>query len=191
MAVVKALARNGEFLRAKTSSGVTALIAASERGHLDVVEALISVLSKANLDEEDNDHKRTALWTSAHEGHIGIVRALLEAEADVQKRDKHGRTALIIAARENKSDCVAALLEGKADPNARDHRGRSALWVAAQGGMARTVERLIHTRRQNGEATVLLDLDLPSFRSSEVEGGRWLPGQEYMANTSPLFQACC
>jgi ankyrin repeat protein len=60
-----------------------------------------------------------------------LVRALLEAGADVNARDASGRTALHRATWGHDPRTVKLLLASRADANAADHDGRTPLHVAA------------------------------------------------------------
>jgi ankyrin repeat protein len=67
------------------------LMRAAERGHIEVVEALLA----AGVDTEKADEEGcTALITAARWGHIKVVKALLAAGADKDKLDSRSRTAL-------------------------------------------------------------------------------------------------
>jgi ankyrin repeat protein len=73
-----------------------------------------------------------------------VVRLLLEAKADVDKKNRYGRTALYWAANKGHEAMVWLLLEAKADVDAKDKDGRTALyWAADKGHQA--VVRLIQT----------------------------------------------
>jgi ankyrin repeat protein len=79
------------------SSGRSALILASEKGHLDIVCALLNpehnnVATDVNLQDHGG---RTALSWASDNGHFDIVCALLNHNAiDVIRRDHGGRIAL-------------------------------------------------------------------------------------------------
>jgi ankyrin repeat protein len=73
----------------------------------------------------------TALMRAASSGHVQVLKALLDAGADVNVRTVlEGETALIDAARSGQTESVAILLRAGADPTVRDHRpnsGKNAL----------------------------------------------------------------
>ena len=60
------------------------------------------------------------------------VKALIEAKANVNMKDKAGRTALIYAAREGQIEAVKALIEAGADVNAVDSFYRTTALSVAQ-----------------------------------------------------------
>ena len=78
-----------------TDYGETALIAASQEGHIDVVQALLDKGADVNVKANNGT---TALIAAAQEGHIEVVRALLDKGADVYAKNNGGVPALIIAA---------------------------------------------------------------------------------------------
>lgn len=67
--------------------------------------------------DHTNEEVDTALHLAAAEGHDAIVRALLEARAEVEHEDEEGCTALHIAARYGGMEVARALLEAEADVN--------------------------------------------------------------------------
>jgi ankyrin repeat protein len=88
---------------------------------------IISELKEMNADFEhrdaDNYYKGcTALHLASHSGYANVVKALIEAGAQVEAKVANGTTtALHIAAQWQRADCVRALIEiGKADMDARE-----------------------------------------------------------------------
>mmetsp|Transcript_18676 Transcript_18676/g.60380 ORF Transcript_18676/g.60380 Transcript_18676/m.60380 type:complete len:881 (-) Transcript_18676:1194-3836(-) len=83
------------------SEAVTALIAASSEGHVEVVKAVVNALllnegTKEHLDDADKDGT-TSLMAAAVRGHAPVVNFLLASGADVNKQNKEGHTALMFA----------------------------------------------------------------------------------------------
>ncbi len=71
------------------------------------------------------------MFAAAH-GRVNIVKALLEAGADVNARsDVHDSTAVMLAAGNGHVDVVKVLLEAGADIEERDRAGRTTLAFAA------------------------------------------------------------
>ena len=120
-----------------------ALMIASGRGKLDVVNAL---LKRPGIRlEQTTDDGRYALGEAAVEGHADIVNALLDGGADVNFTDpKNGEAALIFASRAGKLDVVNLLLKR---PGIRleqtSNTGLCALAVAADNGHADIVNALL------------------------------------------------
>lgn len=91
--------------------GTNALMVAAGTGETAIVDELIA--RGVDVDERD-DHGATALHHGALRGHVGPVRALLDAGATTSIFDAAGITALGYA-RRNAHDDVAALLDPRAD----------------------------------------------------------------------------
>jgi ankyrin repeat protein len=124
----------------------TAVQAAAEGGHLEVVERLLAAKADVNARAAD-ENGRTALRAAAEGGHLEVVERLLAAKADVNAPagEWDGRTALQAAAEGGHLEVVERLLAAKADVNApaADDNGRTALQAAAEGGHLEVVERLL------------------------------------------------
>ncbi|OQA06241.1 MAG: Phosphocholine transferase AnkX [bacterium ADurb.Bin374] len=137
-----------------TSSFADAIHEAVRRGDLDRV---IDILGRHPRVVEDRDTLRprseglpmlqqaTPLHFAAQSGNISIVRALLNAGADVNARNPQDITPLHLAAWDGNAEIVSLLLEHGADVNRRNHRneGMSALDIAAMTGAADVVRILI------------------------------------------------
>ena len=97
MSVIKFLAPLSE--KEKTNNdGKTALILASEKNQLEIVEFLCVELG-ANKDAAGIDG-RTSLFVAALRGHLAVVQCLVEQGADKEKADNYGDSPLRAAARQ-------------------------------------------------------------------------------------------
>jgi ankyrin repeat protein len=98
----------------------------------------------ANVNAADTYQQETALMWAATEGHADVVKTLLDARADPNRKAyvttlqerKHadhptgGLTALMFAARNGHEDAASALIKGGADPKLTNGDGLTATMVA-------------------------------------------------------------
>ena len=75
----------------------------------------------------------TLLHAASAAGHVGTIRVLLEAGADVLAADSEMRTALHFVAVEGHGTCVKPLLDAGGDPEYADSQGRTPLSLAEDG----------------------------------------------------------
>ncbi|XWX00732.1 hypothetical protein V2A60_008753 [Cordyceps javanica] len=126
--------------------GRTALQAACEGGHLEVVERLLHAKADVNAPAAEYNG-RTALQAACEKGHLEVVERLLSAKAYVNAAATKavGRTALQAACEGGHLEVVERLLGAKADVNAAatDFTARTALQAACAGGHLEVVERLL------------------------------------------------
>ena len=135
----------------------TALILASEYGHLDIVKLLIANGAKINRMGGSHIKTGTALIYASKNGHKDIVEYLIINGAKINKRSKsEGETALMVAAKNGHIDVVKILLLHKADinyvtkPNYEyklfyedDKGGASALILASENGQTEMLKFLV------------------------------------------------
>jgi len=100
----------GADVNAKDAFGRTALDAASQRGDLDVVQALLA--KGADVNAKDNNGL-TALMLASPSGRVDVVQALLAKGADVNAKGNNGLTALIAT---TNAKIRAVLVEAGARP---------------------------------------------------------------------------
>jgi ankyrin repeat protein len=130
----------------------TALMTASERGHLAVVQCLLET-GKANVDAAMTDGC-TALLIASENGHLTVVQCLLQfGKANVEAADINGWTALYAASLRGHLPVVQCLLEtGKANVEATNINGWTALMAASFMGHLAVVQCLLETGKANVEA---------------------------------------
>jgi ankyrin repeat protein len=93
------------------------LILASERGYLEIVQAL---LGREGTDvNKGNYYGHTALHWASEKGHIEVARALLHAGATARKSNNRGQTPLHEASFKGHIEIVRALLEAGAGADVR------------------------------------------------------------------------
>ena len=144
---IKALIDAGADVNVKNKRGNTALMyAAGVNDNSEVVKALLDV--GADVDVKDDHYGNTALMYAAmysgddtlqdlRNGFVDmvknseIVRALIEAGADVNVKNNRGNTALMYEAMSRKNpEIVKVLLEAGAEVNAENDSGYTALMYA-------------------------------------------------------------
>ena len=111
----------------------TPLMWASQSGSVESVEMLLR--AGALLDVKDNMGRTALMWAQVTPGHPGysnpeVVRALVNAGANVNLTDVDGVTALILAARADLTESIKLLLAKGAQVNAKDRWGNSPLTSA-------------------------------------------------------------
>ncbi len=113
--------------RAGKGNGWTALTAAAERGHMNIVKLL---LQNGAIVDRKNSQDWTALLLATKNGDENIVELLLENGADPSKKDKYGDNALFYAARRGDIGIAGLLLEKGADVEQKNKSGITAAELA-------------------------------------------------------------
>jgi hypothetical protein len=113
---------------AKDKKGIPLLCLSARNGHVSTVEFLLR--SGAQVDIIAEDRGSTALIDSAMGRHKDVIKALIEAGADVNVTSKDGQTALIIVVGAGDEEIVEMLVKAGADPDLEDTLGVSARMYA-------------------------------------------------------------
>ncbi|EAX87669.1 sex-determining protein, putative [Trichomonas vaginalis G3] len=105
------------------SNGETPLFIASQKGHLEVVEYLISI--GANKEAKNKDGY-TPLICASENGRLEVVKYLISAGADKEAKNNDGETALIKASiRGYRKPIIDYLITAGADKEAKDNNGHT------------------------------------------------------------------
>jgi ankyrin repeat protein len=138
---------------AQSGMGLTALMAASKKGRIDVVKKLLE--QKLKIDAQGKDGV-TALMLAAGANQLEIVNLLLKKSADPNVEDQRGWTALMNAVYQGNANCVEALA-------ARSHEEvNRGLLVAALMGHKDTAKVLlahgaeVDSRAEDGRTPLML-----------------------------------
>ena len=118
--------------------------AATEGRTYRVTQLLMDGVSMDDADE----HSTTAVMYAAMHGHPACLRLLLEAGADVNKKNWSestpiGNSAMIVAAGNGEADCLRLLLDAGADKEAANVAGETPLHLAAVYGHTACVKMLL------------------------------------------------
>ena len=121
--------------------GLTPLHAASQNGHHDTVQLLLT--AGANPSIQDNNGE-TALGLASFNGHYNVTQLFLDNHADPNLATNDGWTPLHAASQEGHYKIVELLLQKGVDPNVTNSKnGRTALILASQNGHHDTVQLLL------------------------------------------------
>ena len=137
---VKILIKEGVDLNPKDKWGRTPLMAASERGYLEVVKTLT---------ETQGVKLEGALISAASRGKLEVVKFLLKAEGvNVNEQDEDGDTALIQASLRGHKKIVEILVKVEGvDLNIQNKKGQTALMQASSGFIHADKENLVEVSK--------------------------------------------
>ena len=157
---VQYLLDRGAAVDAVTVSGVTALLYASQDGHLKIVRCLVE-RGGANVNAAKSTSGYTALMCASQEGHLEIVRCLVErGGANVNAaKTTDGMTALMWASQKGHLEIARFLVqrEGANVNAARTTDGVTALMLASKNGHSEIVRLLVERGGANLNAAKTTD----------------------------------
>jgi len=120
--------------------GITALFVAVERGHLEIMEILLS--AGVSVDSRDSAGC-TSLHRATRRKNEPMMRFLLRNKAAVDAKNDSGLTAFSANFRTCGDSCARILLDAGADPNTVSHDGVSELYEVAAKGEVQYVKKLL------------------------------------------------
>ena len=172
---VKVLVQAGAELRVAGADGDTCLIAASREGHTETVRYLVG-LEQVDVDQEGGPDATTALHEAVDKNHADVVQVLIDAGADIEKRDSVGRTPLILACVRGCLDAVKVLVQAGAELRVTDSNDDTCLITV---GTENNFTALLEAVGKNHAAVVQVLIDAGADIEEEDSDG-----------CTPLVLAC-
>ena len=114
-AMVRLLLKSRANPNTAIATGETPLMTCAKSGSVDGVRRLLEF--GAAIDAREPAQNQTALMWAAAEHHMNVVKALIEAHADLKAHSKAGFTAMHFAAREGDQEMVQVLLAAGVNVN--------------------------------------------------------------------------
>ena len=130
----------------KDLSGVSALWAASENNHFEVMELLLNpptlIGADPNLPKSDGS---TPLWVASAKGNTQCMQLLIIYGADVNLCTKQGATPLFVAAQNGRKEAVDMLLTANANMDLPRDDGTTPLMMSVHKGHIEIVRLLLNS----------------------------------------------
>ena len=143
-ALVRLLLKAGAHPNTPVATGETPLLTCSKAGAADAVRLLIEFGARVNAGEPHQN--QTALMWAAAERHPDVVKALIDAHADLTATSKQGFTAIHFAARVGDLESVKSLIAAGVDVNILTHTTDGvANRVTNQLGIAKSIGTIGYT----------------------------------------------
>jgi len=140
-AILKLLLDRGAEINGKNELGRTALIEAASMGRLQ--NAVLLLQHNADLNVVTSEEETALTFAVVHE-YPDIVKALIEAGADVNWKSKKGWwTPLTYAVYSRNVEIVRLLIDAGADPNIEDANGDTILIHAVRSGAVAVVREVL------------------------------------------------
>jgi ankyrin repeat protein len=142
-AFVRTLLKSGANPNTAIATGETPLMTCARSGSVDAVKILVEYGAAVNAKEPKEN--QTALMWAAAERHPDVVKALIDAHADLKANTKQGFTAIHFAAREGDVESIKELLAAGVDVNIQTQAEGAANRVTNFLGIAKTTGALGYT----------------------------------------------
>lgn len=137
--VIPALLAAGVDIEVTDAKGYTGLVLASYNGQQSTTALLLE--HGAAVDGAHDAQGNTALMGVCFKGYVPIAQTLIDAGADVNRRNSVGQTALMMAALFNQGEIIDLLLENGADAGITDAAGNTVNTLAIAQGNTELAER--------------------------------------------------
>ncbi|CAG2253583.1 unnamed protein product [Mytilus edulis] len=139
--VVKELLQHSADVNKCINDGTPPLQIACYNNMIEVVRVLLQC-DDVDIDLCDDDGC-SSLYQASQEGHVDVVKELLQHSADVNKCDNDGASPLYIASQNGHVDVVKELLQHSADVNKCRNDGTPPLQIACNNNMIEVVRVLL------------------------------------------------
>lgn len=149
---IKFFLEKGANINAQDLYGMSALMYASKKGNLLVVQTLLENDASVNLVDKKY---RTALIFAIQGNHTSIASLLIYNNSFIHLRDHKGRTALFYAAQSGSNEILQILIANNANIDMWDNLQRTPLMEAVICGHMETIKLLL----QNDANTELVDIN--------------------------------
>ncbi len=103
------------------------------------------LLSYGDINNTTLLYGKTPLMLASEEGNLDIVKALIEAGADISIKDSQDCTALVYACLSGNAEIVKALIDEGLDINVADNSSYTPLMRASERGLAEVVKVLLES----------------------------------------------
>ena len=167
--------------------GTTALMRASQEGHLDISDILLGAGADVN---RKNHEGMNALMLASQRGHGAMVLLLIKSSAAMDEQTAQGSTALMLACKRGHEKCVEVLVAMGAEIFIRDIRSRTACDTATKRGYTDLLAILntqLQVRRTQEYRHAQRTIQLLDMRALHQEGRLRLSAPE--RNVQKLTQA--
>jgi uncharacterized protein len=192
-ALVRLLLKSGANPNTAIATGETPLMTCARSGSADAVPMLVEYGAVVNAKEPTQN--QTALMWAAAERHPDVVKALIEAHADLKAHSKQGFTAIHFAARVGDLESVKLLLAAGVDVNILTETESGTNRVTNQLGIAKTIGTIGYTpmlvavvRGQVELALYLLDNGAdPNLLAACYTPLHWASSQWEIFTANPVY----
>jgi len=154
--------RQGLLLK---SDGCLPLLAASQRGFVEEMQALLD--ADADVNQVGGMYSQSSLLQAAAYNHPHAIALLVRAGGDVNFASSQGGTSLSIAAERGNKEAVIALLVAKAAVNQASDEGAGPVYIAAQNGHSDILKLLI---KAGGDVNQLREGGQSPLMAASVHG---------------------